>query len=148
MDKDARVEETVDLRTNGELVRSVFDNKPPDLLRPFAWNYSRGQATDAGGHGKGKYALIRDLGDFQTGIYDKPLPFYGCGIGWFSFLFGFLCPPMGFFGTIFYFGNPYRKDPRERAGLGASAIAALVCFVLLLIIFGVILVFKLRFLYL
>lgn len=43
-----------------------------------------GQATDAGGRGKGKYALIKDPEDFQTGIYDKPLPFYGCGIGWFS----------------------------------------------------------------
>lgn len=42
-----------------------------------------GQATDAAGHGKGKYALIRDTED-NMGIYDKPLPFYGCGIGWFS----------------------------------------------------------------
>lgn len=43
-----------------------------------------GQAIDATGHEKGKYALIRDPEDFQTGIYDKPLPFFGCGIGWFS----------------------------------------------------------------
>ncbi|XP_027917406.1 uncharacterized protein LOC114176535 [Vigna unguiculata] len=147
MDKDAKVEETVDLRTNVELVRSVSD-KHHDLLRPSARNYSRGQATDVGGRGKGKYALIRDPEDFQTGIYDKPLPFYGCGVGWFSFLFGFLCPPMWFYATFLYFGNHYKKDPRERAGLGASAIAALVCSVVLLIIFGVILVFKLRFLYL
>ncbi|KAG4970202.1 hypothetical protein JHK85_036623 [Glycine max] len=122
MDKDARVEETVDLRTNVELVRSVSD-KHHDLLRPSARNLSRGQSTDAAGHGKGKYALIRDPEVFQTGVYDKPLPFFGCGIGWFSFLFGFLCPPMWFYATILYFGNHYRKDPRERAGLGASAIA-------------------------
>lgn len=43
-----------------------------------------GQSTDAAGHGKGKYALIRDPEVFQTGVYDKPLPFFGCGIGWFS----------------------------------------------------------------
>ncbi|KAG4959192.1 hypothetical protein AAZX31_13G090100 [Glycine max] len=143
MDKDARVEETVDLRTNVELVRSVSD-KHHDLLRPSARNLSRGQSTDAAGHGKGKYALIRDPEVFQTGVYDKPLPFFGCGIGWFSFLFGFLCPPMWFYATILYFGNHYRKDPRERAGLGASAIAALVCSVASLMI-GVILV--LRYLY-
>ncbi|KAG4976563.1 hypothetical protein D0Y65_036323 [Glycine soja] len=124
MDKDARVEETVDLRTNVELVRSVSD-KHHDLLRPSARNLSRGQSTDAAGHGKGKYALIRDPEVFQTGVYDKPLPFFGCGIGWFSFLFGFLCPPMWFYATILYFGNHYRKDPRERAGLGASAIAVI-----------------------
>ncbi|PNY09312.1 ribosomal L18ae family protein [Trifolium pratense] len=84
-----------------------------------------GQAVDAMVHGKGKYALIRDPEDFQSGIYDKPLPCFGCGIGWFSFLFGFLCPPMWFYATILYFGNYYRKDPRERAGLGASAIAVI-----------------------
>ncbi|KAL5182848.1 hypothetical protein HKD37_17G046874 [Glycine soja] len=124
MDKDARVEETVDLRTNVELVRSVSD-KHHDLLRPSARNYSRGQSTDTTGRGKGKYALIRDPEDFQMGVYDKPLPCFGCGIGWFSFLFGFLCPPMWFYATILYFGNHYRKDPRERAGLGASAIAVI-----------------------
>ncbi|KHN07931.1 hypothetical protein glysoja_032475 [Glycine soja] len=72
----ARVEETVDLRTNVELVRSVSD-KHHDLLRPSARNLSRGQSTDAAGHGKGKYALIRDPEVFQTGVYDKPLPFFG-----------------------------------------------------------------------
>ena len=132
MDKDARMQETVDLKNNVELVRSVSDK----LLRPSARNYSifRGQAIDAAGHGKGKYSLIRDTEDYQTGLYDKPLPFFGCGVGWFSFLFGFLCPPMWFYATILYFGNHYKKDPRERAGLGASAIAALVCTVALLII--------------
>ena len=96
--------------------------------------FMAGQAIDAAGHGKGKYSLIRDTEDYQTGLYDKPLPFFGCGVGWFSFLFGFLCPPMWFYATILYFGNHYKKDPRERAGLGASAIAALVCTVALLII--------------
>lgn len=43
-----------------------------------------GQSPDAADHGKGKYTLVRDPEDFQLGIYDKPLPCFGCGIGWFS----------------------------------------------------------------
>ena len=43
-----------------------------------------GQAVDAVDREKGKYTLIRDVEDFQTGAYDKPLPCFGCGIGWFS----------------------------------------------------------------
>ncbi|KAG2379975.1 uncharacterized protein HKW66_Vig0167540 [Vigna angularis] len=38
----------------------------------------------------------------------------------------FVCPLMWYYATILYFGNYYHKDPRERAGLAASAIAALV----------------------
>ena len=30
---------------------------------------------------KGRYTLIRDS---DEGLYDKPLPCFGCGIGWFS----------------------------------------------------------------
>ena len=30
---------------------------------------------------------------------------------------------MWYYATILYFGNYYQKDPRERAGLAASAIA-------------------------
>jgi hypothetical protein len=44
-----------------------------------------GQAADIDDdHDRGKYSLIRDSEDFQIGIYDKPLPCFGCGIGWFS----------------------------------------------------------------
>ncbi|KAI9074298.1 hypothetical protein K1719_043721 [Acacia pycnantha] len=96
MEKDAKVEETVDSK------KVLTANCRPE---------------------KGKYALLRDTEDYQQGLYDKPLPFYGCGIGWFSFLSGFLCPIMWFYGTILYFQKHYRKDPRERAGLGAAAIA-------------------------
>lgn len=39
------------------------------------------------------------------------------------FLLGFVFPLMWYYATILYFGNYYRKDPRERAGLAASAIA-------------------------
>lgn len=41
----------------------------------------------------------------------------------FRFLLGFICPLMWYYATVLYFGNYYRKDPRERAGLAASAIA-------------------------
>lgn len=43
-----------------------------------------GQMAD---HEKGKYTLIRDGEDSQLGIYDKPLPCFGCGIGWFSYVY-------------------------------------------------------------
>ncbi|ONK54899.1 uncharacterized protein A4U43_UnF9930 [Asparagus officinalis] len=75
----------------------------------------------------GKYYLLRDEENPRFGIYDKPLPCFGCGVGWFSFLVGFLCPLTWYYATFLYFGNYYRRDPRERGGLAASAIAALVC---------------------
>ncbi|GER37132.1 ribosomal protein L18ae family [Striga asiatica] len=107
-----------------EMGISVSD-KHLDLLRPSARYYSIF---------KGKYSLIRGEDDTPLGLYDKPLPCFGCGIGWFSFLLGFLCPLMWYYATILYFGNYYRKDPRERAGLAASAIAAMGCSVILLIV--------------
>jgi len=51
----------------------------------------------------------------------------------FRFLLGFLCPPLWYYATILYLGNYYRKDPRERAGLGASAIAVTFLFFLSLV---------------
>ncbi|XP_051148874.1 60S ribosomal protein L18a-like protein [Andrographis paniculata] len=89
------------------------------------------QAPEGVDKDKGRYTLIKDE---ELGLYDKPLPCFGCGHGWFSFLTGFLCPPMWYYATILYFGNHYRKDPRERAGLAASAIAAMAFSVILLII--------------
>ncbi|KAL8502976.1 hypothetical protein ACS0TY_021920 [Phlomoides rotata] len=94
----------------------------------------KGQAAEATEREKGKYTLIRDVEDSQLGMYDKPLPCFGCGIGWFSFLLGFLCPLMWYYATVLYFGNYYRKDPRERAGLAASAIAAMGFSVVLFIV--------------
>ncbi|PPR94129.1 hypothetical protein GOBAR_AA26549 [Gossypium barbadense] len=41
-----------------------------------------------------------------------------------SLLLGFVFPLMWYYATILYFGNYYLKDPRERAGLAASAIAS------------------------
>ncbi|XP_074280747.1 large ribosomal subunit protein eL20z-like [Silene latifolia] len=94
----------------------------------------KGQGKDVTGYGKDKYTIIKDLEDYQPGIYDKPLPCFGCGLGWFSFLVGFLCPVMWYYAAFLYMGSYYRKDPRERAGLAASAIAALGCSVVILII--------------
>ncbi|KAK9101413.1 hypothetical protein Scep_024843 [Stephania cephalantha] len=107
------------------MVKSVSD-KHLDLLRPSARHFavSKGPSTDFTDREKGKYILIKD-DDHQLGLFDKPLPCCGCGIGWFSFLLGFVFPLMWYYATILYFGNYYRKDPRERAGLAASAIAGL-----------------------
>jgi hypothetical protein len=61
-----------------------------------------------------------------VGIYDRPLPCCGCGIGWFSFLVGFIFPLLWYYGTIRFFWTQRQNDPRERPGLAACAIAALV----------------------
>ncbi|XWS16197.1 hypothetical protein CRYUN_Cryun34aG0064500 [Craigia yunnanensis] len=82
-------------------------------------------SAEAVEHRNGEYSIIRDAEDPQLGMYDKPLPCFGCGIGWFSLLLGFVFPLMWYYATILYFGNYYQKDPRERAGLAASAIAFL-----------------------
>ncbi|KAF6141392.1 hypothetical protein GIB67_021208 [Kingdonia uniflora] len=39
------------------------------------------------------------------------------------FLLGFVFPVMWYYATVLYFGNYYNEDPREMAGLTASAIA-------------------------
>ncbi|KAF3439641.1 hypothetical protein FNV43_RR17919 [Rhamnella rubrinervis] len=134
------MEEAKGLNSSLELVKSVSEKH---LLRPSSRYYSmfKGQATDAAENEKGKYVLIRDAEDLQPGIYDKPLPCFGCGVGWFSFLLGFVFPLMWYYGTFLYFGNHYRKDPRERAGLAASAIAALACSVALFVITVILLFF-------
>ncbi|XP_019173355.1 PREDICTED: uncharacterized protein LOC109168944 [Ipomoea nil] len=139
MDSKSTLEEG-DSKDGVELVRSVSD-KHLDLLRPSARYYSlfKGQATNADDRSKGKYTLIRDVEDGQAGLYDKPLPCFGLGIGWFSFLVGIICPFMWYYATILYLGNYYRKDPRERAGLAASAIAAMACSVVLLIVIVILL---------
>ncbi|KAL9443835.1 hypothetical protein AB3S75_017086 [Citrus x aurantiifolia] len=130
MDQSTNIAETEGLKNGLELVKSVSD-KHLDLLRPSA-RYSI--SKDTADREKGRHTLIRDPEDFQFGIYDKPLPCFGCGVGWFSFLLGFVFPLMWYYGTFLYFGNHCRKDPRERAGLAASAIAAMACSVVMLVI--------------
>ncbi|XP_011648592.1 uncharacterized protein LOC101207093 isoform X1 [Cucumis sativus] len=133
MDPNGKMDQTV------QLVKSVSD-KHLDLLRPSARICSifKGQGKDAPDHIRSKYTLLRDVEDAQVGLYDKPLPCFGCGIGWFSFLLGFFFPLLWYYATILYFWNA-RRDPRERAGLAASAIAALACSILLLIVVAVLL---------
>ncbi|KAG0487436.1 hypothetical protein HPP92_009531 [Vanilla planifolia] len=87
----------------------------------------------------GRYLLIKDV-EPGWGMYDKPLRCHGCGIGWFCFLLGFLCPLMWYYATVLYLSNYYHKDPRERGGLAASAIAALISTVATLVIILAVLV--------
>ncbi|XP_043720287.1 uncharacterized protein LOC122667885 isoform X1 [Telopea speciosissima] len=134
MEKSATDQEVKGFRNGHELVKSVSD-KQLELLRPSARHVSviKAMSTEVLDDAKGKYSLLRDTEDGQFGMYDKPLPCFGCGIGWFSFLLGFVFPLLWYYATILYFGNYYRKDPRERAGLAASAIAALICSIAVLI---------------
>ncbi|MCO5574300.1 hypothetical protein L7F22_028082 [Adiantum nelumboides] len=73
----------------------------------------------------GGYIALED-GTFG-GMFDKPLRCFGCGIGWLLFLVGIIFPIAWFAGTILYLIGYSRSDPRERAGLGACAAAALIC---------------------
>ncbi|XP_073043366.1 uncharacterized protein [Primulina eburnea] len=86
MEQNASIEEGAG-RNILEVVTSVSD-KRLDLLRPSARFYSmlKGKMADAADKVKGKYTLIQDEDDSQLGIYEKPLPCFGCGVGWFSFL--------------------------------------------------------------
>lgn len=45
---------------------------------------SESDLVDVVNHRNGNYAPIRDQEDPILGIFDKPLPCFGCGIGWFS----------------------------------------------------------------
>ncbi|BBN19105.1 hypothetical protein MPTK1_8g07890 [Marchantia polymorpha subsp. ruderalis] len=86
----------------------------------------RGQSNGGLAPLLGEYRVDSD-GDVSVGMYDRPLRCCGCGIGWCSFIFGFLCPLFWYYGTFLFFAEHYRHDPRERPGLAACAIAALVC---------------------
>ncbi|WOK97018.1 hypothetical protein Cni_G05726 [Canna indica] len=71
----------------------------------------------------GNYVLIKDEEDPRLVMFEKPLPCCGCGIGWSSLLLGFLCPLIWYCAATLYLCKYYNKDPRERSGLAASAIA-------------------------
>lgn len=94
---------------------------------------------DPGQDLKGDYVHVGDTEQHLLGSYDKPLPCFGCGIGWFSFLLGFVFPLMWYYGTFLYFRNYYRRDPRERTGLATCAIAALVFTIAVIVILPAIL---------
>lgn len=86
-----------------------------------------------------EYASDSDLHPY-IGIYDRRLPCCGCGVGWFSFLAGFLLPLFWYYGTIRFLLTQHHNDPRERPGLAACAIATLVSTVALVIALIVLLV--------
>ncbi|XP_048424260.1 uncharacterized protein LOC108867733 [Pyrus x bretschneideri] len=72
--------------------------------------------------------------DLLDGMYDKPLSCLDRTKDLRidardRFLLGFAFPPLWYYATVLYFGN-HLKDPRERPGLAASAIAALICSVI------------------
>lgn len=60
------------------------------------------------------------------GLYDDPLPFCGCGLGWFLFLLGFVIPPAWLYASFVFYSAHHERDPRERPGLAACAVAAMV----------------------
>ncbi|KAK3164081.1 hypothetical protein QOZ80_1AG0012430 [Eleusine coracana subsp. coracana] len=88
----------------------------------------------------GKYTLLRDEENPRLAIFERRLPCCGCGIGWSSFLLGFLCPLIWYFPAILYCCKYYNKDPRERPGLAASAVAALIFTILAIIALAVTLI--------
>ncbi|CAB4272345.1 unnamed protein product [Prunus armeniaca] len=107
----------------GSIVVNFLDLKSIDVMGLP----SESDLVDVVNHRNGNYAPIRDQEDPILGIFDKPLPCFGCGIGWFSLLLGFVFPVMWYYAAFLYFGKYYHRDPRERTGLQASAIAALIC---------------------
>ncbi|KAH8946579.1 hypothetical protein BDL97_12G103200 [Sphagnum fallax] len=93
---------------------------------------------DKQGGMSGAYQALLRSRDYESdaapyvGIYDHRLPCCGCGIGWCSFLIGFIFPLLWYYGTYLFYTECYH-DPRERPGLAACAIAALVLTVALAI---------------
>ncbi|KAK7813545.1 hypothetical protein CFP56_034644 [Quercus suber] len=83
-----------------------------------------GLSTDVVDHKNGAYAEIKDVENPELGMFDKPLPCFGCGIGWFSLLLGLVCPLLWYYATFLYFRKYYQRDPRERDGLAANAVAS------------------------
>ncbi|OVA05278.1 hypothetical protein BVC80_441g17 [Macleaya cordata] len=53
---------------------------------------------------EGKCSLLTS-GDYSSGLYNKPLSCFGCGIGWLSFIMGFTFPLLWYYATFLYLGN-------------------------------------------
>ncbi|PNT71676.1 hypothetical protein BRADI_2g33657v3 [Brachypodium distachyon] len=70
----------------------------------------------------GKYTLLGDEENPRLAMFERSLPFFGCGIGWCCFLLGFLCPLIWYIAALLYCCKYYNRDPRERPGLAASAV--------------------------
>lgn len=74
----------------------------------------------------GRYTLLADEENPRLAMFERRLPFFGCGIGWCCFLLGFLCPLIWYIAALLYYCKYYNRDPRERPGLAASAFLAVI----------------------
>uniref|UniRef100_A0A0E0PIB4 Uncharacterized protein n=1 Tax=Oryza rufipogon TaxID=4529 RepID=A0A0E0PIB4_ORYRU len=67
----------------------------------------------------GRYTLLADEENPRLAMFERRLPFFGCGIG-------FLCPLIWYIAALLYYCKYYNRDPRERPGLAASAFLAVI----------------------
>ncbi|GBG75752.1 hypothetical protein CBR_g20998 [Chara braunii] len=106
---------------------------PPAFYgHPFA-SYTGGESGAQRSYASdGSYVA---LAEGEGGKYERILPCCGCGIGWTLFLLGFLVPVLWYVGGFLYLIFPGGLDRRERPGLAATAVAALVNLVFALIAF-------------
>ncbi|XP_051180886.1 uncharacterized protein [Lolium perenne] len=74
----------------------------------------------------GKDTLLGDEENPRLAMFERRLPFFGCGIGWCCFLLGFMCPLIWYIAALLYCCKYYNRDPRERPGLCASAFLAII----------------------
>ncbi|WVZ96786.1 hypothetical protein U9M48_042380 [Paspalum notatum var. saurae] len=74
----------------------------------------------------GKYTLLGDEENPRLSMFERRLPCFGCGVGWSCFLLGFLCPIIWYVAALLYCCKYYNRDPRERPGLAASAVLAVI----------------------
>ncbi|WZZ91450.1 hypothetical protein YC2023_120029 [Brassica napus] len=78
--------------------------------------------------GNRRYTAIKYAGDMETGEFaNLSLALVVDSDGSCDFLLGFVFPPLWYYATFLYFGNYYRRDPRERAGLAVSPITMPTC---------------------
>lgn len=65
---------------------SSYETWPSLLLylKQIAFFLHAALSKDASEHQKGEYILIQNVEEGQLGLFDQPLPCFGCGIGWFS----------------------------------------------------------------
>ncbi|KAK7255652.1 hypothetical protein RIF29_29067 [Crotalaria pallida] len=115
----------------------MYSHRPPMMIMTKAFYDDHHKVAD---QRNDNYAPIKDLKDPQLEKFDEPLPCFGCGIGWFSLLLGFVCPLMWYYATILYIGNYHHKEPRERVGLAASAIVVRVALIFSIVVIVTIIV--------
>jgi len=109
----------------------VINAKDFETVHKILSNMEKGKQRSSGGPYEvllysEEYGSPGSDPDPYVGIYDQPLPCCGCGIGWFSFLVGFIFPLLWYYGSIRFFWTQRQNDPTARPGLAACAIAALV----------------------